>query len=530
VVIGSEHLASIVRAALARADLPDRQPTFERPRRRDHGDYSTNVALTLAKPVGRPPREIAQTIVEHLGDVDGVERVEVAGPGFINFHLASDALTDVVRRIVAEGTSWGRSAAAGGTSINIEFVSANPTGPLHMGHGRQAALGDALANLLEATGWKVTREYYFNDAGRQMRLFGQSVAAAATGEDPPADGYRGAYVAEVAREVVDAGEMDNVIDAAYRRMLAHITGTLESMQVHFDVFFGERALHPDGIKMALEALATQLYVADGATWVRTTDFGDDKDRVVIRADGEPTYFAADCAYMVNKFERGYDRLMYVLGSDHHGYVKRLLALADALGYGRDRVEVVMHQFVNLYRGGQAVRMSKRTGEMVTFDELLDEVGSDAARYTFLRYSGDVPIDFDLEAVVQADRNNPVYYVQYSHARIAGIMRTAREGGLDPDPVDTADLGLLRTSPEQDLIRVLSTYPEVVAIAAEERAPQRVTRYAESLAEHFHRFYTECKVVGPDHALSSARYWLVEATRQTLVNALGLLGVTAPNRM
>jgi arginyl-tRNA synthetase len=412
----------------------------------------------------------------------------------------------------------------------VEFGSANPTGPLHMGHGRQAALGDAIANLLEAVGWDVTREYYFNDAGRQMRLFSDSVEAAVRGEQPPDDGYRGAYIADVAAEVVAAGEVDDLGEAAYRRILDRITATLDQMGVHFDVFFGERSLHPDGVKVALERLTDHVYEAEGATWLRTTAFGDDKDRVLIRADGEPTYFAADCAYMADKFARGFDRLIYVLGSDHHGYIKRLLAVADALGPGRDRVEIVMHQFVNLFRAGEPVRMSKRTGEMVTFDELLDEVGVDAARYTFLRYSSDVPIDFDLAAVVEADRDNPVYYVQYSSARIAGIMRTARARGVELPPVDAVDLSLLGAESEQELIRVLSTYPEVVAQAADERAPQRVARYAEAMAEQFHRFYTECQVLGPDEALTHARLWLVRAARQTLVNALGLLGVHAPERM
>ncbi|MBW3606300.1 MAG: arginine--tRNA ligase [Actinobacteria bacterium] len=527
--MGPEQLAPVVRDALDRAGLPDRAPTFERPRQREHGDWSTNVALTLAKPVGRSPRDIAQAIIDHLGTVDGVHEIDVAGPGFINFHVARDALGDVVRQIVTAGAEWGRSQRASG-AVNVEFVSANPTGPLHMGHGRQAAVGDALANLLEAVGWDVTREYYFNDAGRQMRLFSDSVTAVSRGEEPPEDGYHGAYISDVVDEIERDGGTDDLGEAAYERILGRITGTLDAMRVHFDVFFGERALHPDGVAKALAALGDHVYTADGATWLRTTSFGDDKDRVLIRSDGEPTYFAADCAYMADKFSRGFDRLIYVLGSDHHGYIKRLEAIADAFGYDRDRIEIVMHQFVNLFRGGAPVRMSKRTGEMVTFDELLEEVGTDAARYTFLRYSRDVPIDFDLEAVVQADRANPVYYVQYSSARIAGIMRTAHEAGLQPSNIDDADLALLDTDAEQELIRVLSTYPEVVALAADERAPQRIARYAERLAEHFHRFYTECQVVGDDRDLSTARYWLVVAARQTLVNALGLLGVTAPERM
>ena len=528
-MIGPDQLAPVVRDALARADLPDREPAFERPRQRGHGDWSTNVALTLAKPVGRPPRAIAEAIVEQLRGVEGISAVDVAGPGFINFHVAQDALGGIVRQIVEAGPQWGRSKRVSG-AIDIEFVSANPTGPLHMGHGRQAVIGDAIANLLDAVGWDVTREYYFNDAGRQMRLFSESVTAVAAGEEPPQDGYHGAYITEVVEEIRQAGGADDLGEAAHERILARITGTLDRLGVHFDVYFGERSLHPDGVAKVIAAFGDHVYTADGATWLGTTTFGDDKDRVLIRADGEPTYFAADCAYMADKFARGFDRLIYVLGSDHHGYIGRLQAVADALGHGRDRIEIVMHQFVNLFRAGQPVRMSKRTGEMVTFDELLDEVGTDAARYTFLRYSGDVPIDFDLAAVVQADRANPVYYVQYSSARIAGIMRTANEAGLAPTDAADADLGLLDTPAEQALIRVLSEYPEVVALAADERAPLRVARYVERTAEQFHRFYTECQVVGPDPQLSTARYWLVVATRQTVVNALGLLGVTAPERM
>ena len=528
-MIGPDQLAPVVRDALARADLPDREPAFERPRQREHGDWSTNVALTLAKPVGRPPRAIAEAIVEQLRGVEGISAVDVAGPGFINFHVAQDALGGIVRQIVEAGPQWGRSKRVSG-AIDIEFVSANPTGPLHMGHGRQAVIGDAIANLLDAVGWDVTREYYFNDAGRQMRLFSESVAAVAAGEEPPQDGYHGAYITEVVEEIRQAGGADDLGEAAHERILARITGTLDRLGVHFDVYFGERSLHPDGVAKVIAAFGDHVYTADGATWLRTTAFGDDKDRVLIRADGEATYFAADCAYMADKFARGFDRLIYVLGSDHHGYIGRLQAVADALGQGRDRIEIVMHQFVNLFRAGQPVRMSKRRGEMVTFDELLDEVGTDAARYTFLRYSGDVPIDFDLAAVVQADRANPVYYVQYSSARVAGIMRTANEAGLAPTAAADADLWLLDTPAEQALIRVLSEYPEVVALAADERAPQRVARYVERTAEQFHRFYTECQVVGPDPQLSTARYWLVVATRQTVVNALGLLGVTAPERM
>jgi arginyl-tRNA synthetase len=529
-----EQLAGLVRRALADAGLPDRDPDFERPRNRAHGDWATNVALTLAKPAGKAPREIAQAIVDHLVLPDGVERVEVAGPGFVNFHLAHAALTEIVREAVSQGDSWGRSGEGKGQRVNVEFVSANPTGPLHVGHGRQAAVGDAIASLLEATGWLVEREYYFNDAGSQMDRFGESVAAVLRGEEPPEDGYRGAYIGELADELMAAGvPAEDIREAAYQRMLARIKATLAALGVEFDVYFGERALHESG---AIDKVVARLrdaghaYEQDGAVWLRATAFGDDKDRVLIRANGQPTYFAADCAYLADKMARGFDRCIYVWGADHHGYVARMKAMATAEGIDPDRVEIIIHQFVNLYRAGEAVRMSKRTGDIITFDELIEEVGADAARYTFLRFSNDVTIDFDIAEVVRQDRENPVYYVQYSHARIAGIMRTARERGVRPGLIDEAPLHLLTHETEEELIRRIGTYPETVRTAAEERAPHKIARYAEDLAEAFHRFYTECRVVTDDADLTRARYWLTVASRQTLVNALGLLGVSAPDRM
>ena len=530
---GPAELAVAFRKALSDAGLPDRELAFERPRQREHGDWATNIALTLAKPVGRPPRDIAATIIEHLAPPPDVERVEIAGPGFVNVHLSHGALEQVVRSAVRRGPAWGRTTGAEVVQrAQVEFVSANPTGPLHVGAGRWAAVGDAIASLLEATGWEVSREYYFNDAGTQMRRFGESVAAAMRNEQPPEDGYHGAYIGELAAELSDrpAGQ---VAEAAYRRMLEHITATLERFGVSFDEFFGERTLHESGaIERTIEQLRAGglVYEADNATWLRTSDFGDDRDRVLIRASGEPTYFAADCAYLVSKLERGFDRCIYVLGADHHGYVKRLHAIELALGGDGSHVEVLIGQLVNFLRGGEPVRMSKRAGEMVTFDDLIDEVGPDAARYTFLRTSIDQTLDFDLAEVVRQDRENPVYYVQYSHARIASIMRTATERGVEPGSADDAPLHLLVHPTEDELIRRIGTFPEVVAYAARERAPHRVARYAEELAEAFHRFYTECTVLGDDPGLTTARYWLCVAARQTLVNALGLLGVSAPDRM
>jgi arginyl-tRNA synthetase len=534
-VIGPQQLSDLVRQALAAAGLPERDPQFERPRQREHGDWSTNVALTLAKPLGKPPREVAQAVVDHLPAHDQVQAVEIAGPGFINFRLAHEAFQAIVRTALEQGPEWGRSAPEGSRGkANVEFVSANPTGPLHVGAGRWAAAGDAIASLLDAVGWEVVREYYLNDAGNQMELFGESVRAAALGEPPPENGYQGEYVRELGRELAEEGvDRAEMGEAAYRRMRAKIEATLERFGVDYDVWFSERELHSSG---AIERVVDRLRDAgwvderEGALFLRTTAFGDDKDRVLIRSDGRPTYFAADCAYMASKAERGADLAIYLLGADHHGYVQRLKAVAAALGRREGWMEAVIGQLVNLFREGEAVRMSKRTGEMVTFDELIDEVGPDAARYTFLRTSLDVTLDFDIAEVVKQDRENPVYYVQYSHARIAGILRTAEERGLEPGSVGEAELERLTHETEQELIRRIGALPETIAYAAEERAPHKVARYAEELAEAFHRFYTECQVVGEDAELSRARYWLVMAAKQTLVNALALLRVSAPDRM
>jgi len=538
---GPQRLAEVVADALSAAGFEaagdGRLPSFERPRNRDHGDWATNVALTLARPLRRPPREVAQAIVAHIRVPADVERVEVAGPGFINFTLSHGALELIVAEAVARGAEWGTSDEGAKRPINMEFVSANPTGPLHVGAGRWIAAGDAMANLLVATGWAVTREYYLNDVGNQLEVFGRSVAALMRGEEVPEGGYRGAYITELARELqgegVPADPLDGVTEAAYARMLWWIKDTVAALGVDFDVWFSERTLHDSG---AIDAVVARLeaaghaYRAEDAVWLRTTAFGDDKDRVLIRGDGRPTYFAADCAYMASKFDRGAEHAVYLLGADHHGYVGRLQAIADAEGIGRERVEIIIGQLVNLYRGGEAVRMSKRTGEMVVLSELLSEVGADAARYTFLRYSLDVTIDFDIAEVVRQDRENPVYYVQYSCARIAGIMRTAQQRGVEPGAVVDADLSLLRHDAEEELIRRIATFPETVAYAAAERAPHKIARYAEELAAAFHVFYTECQVVSDDVALTRARYQLCVAARSSLANALHLLGVSAPERM
>ena len=538
-MIGPDQLAVAVTKALADAGLPERTPTFERPKNRDHGDWSTNVALTLAKPVGRPPREIAQALVDALGSVEGVAGVEIAGPGFINFRLAQDAFGAIVSTVVQAGEDgWGRSDTGAGRRANVEFVSANPTGPLHVGHGRWVAAGDAICSLLEATGWAVVREYYLNDAGTQIDIFGRSVQAFMRGVEIPEDGYRGAYVADIARDLlaagVDADDTEAVTLAAYQAMAGQIRTTMESIGIDIDVWFSEKDLHASGavgdtVQRFLDE--GRAYVADDATWLRTTDFGDDKDRVLIRAGGAPTYFAADTAYMADKVGRGFDLAIYLLGADHHGYVNRLHAVARAEGIPDGVIEIIIGQLVNLLRDGEPVRMGKRSGNFVTLDELVEEVGADATRYTFLRSSMDSSVDFDIAQVVRADKSNPVHYINYSYARIAGIGRKAAEVGFAVGTVEEADLTLLDHATEHELIRQVSRFPEVVALAAEERAPHKVAHYAEGLADAFHRFYTERTVIDLDAPeVSAARYWLCEATRITVAAALGILGVTPRERM
>ncbi|CAN5722438.1 arginine--tRNA ligase [soil metagenome] len=535
---GPEQLAVAIRKALAAAGLPDRDPVFERPNNPDHGDWSTNVALSLAKPVGKPPRDVAQTVVQALGQIADVAAVEIAGPGFINFRLAQDAFSDIVRRAVRAGEDrYGRSDTGAGRSANVEFVSANPTGPLHVGHGRWVATGDAIASLLEATGWSVVREYYLNDAGNQVGLFGASVGALMRNEAVPDDGYKGGYVVEIAAEAsaagVDPADHAAVTQFAYEAMVAQIRHTMESIGINIDVWFSERSLHDSGsVAHTIEKLRQtgQAYTADGATWLRTSDFGDDKDRVLIKADGVTTYFAADTAYLADKIGRGFDLAIYLLGADHHGYVGRLRAIARAEGVPDDVVEILIGQMVNLLRDGQPIRMGKRSGNFVSLDELIEEVGADAARYTFLRSSMDTSQDFDIATVISQDKSNPVHYINYSYARVNGIGRKAVSVGFDPGHVDEADLALLEHPTERELIRRIDAFPEVVARAAEDRAPHRVARYAEDLADAFHRFYTECQVISDDHELSVSRYWLCEATRVCVAAALGLLGVSPRARM
>jgi arginyl-tRNA synthetase len=529
--------------------LPDGVPTtvtVERPRQREHGDYATNVALQLAKKAGQNPRDLAAAVQERLSAVDGIAQVDIAGPGFLNITVEAGAQGAVAAQVVAAASAYGTSETLSGQRINVEFISANPTGPIHLGHTRWAVVGDAIARVLEAAGADVTREFYINDRGNQMNLFGASVEAAALGQPVPDDGYHGAYVADLAKDVVAADptilELEGAArteafrEAAYAVQLAEQQAELARFQTVFDVWFSERELHKGDVAAQLEKLRDQghLYDADGALWMRTTDFGDDKDRVLIRTNGELTYFASDTAYYVDKRNRGFDRCIYLLGADHHGYVNRLRAMAACAGDDPDRnIEVLIGQMVKIMKGDEEVRLSKRAGDLVTLQELMDEIGVDALRYSLARYPSDSPLTLDIEQITKASSDNPVYYVQYAHARVASLLRNGADWGLDPTKGDV-DLALLSHEKEGELLRALADYPRVVATAAQLREPHRVARYLEDTAASYHRFYDTCRVLpmGDEEPtdLHRARLLLVAATRTVLANGLGLLGVSAPERM
>ena len=510
---------------------------IERPKQKEHGDYATNVALQLAKQANKPPREVAEAIRANL-DHPGIASAEIAGPGFLNFRLAQAALGELARTVVEQGEGYGRGSAQAGHKVNLEFVSANPTGPLHIGAVRWATVGDALARIWEAAGATVAREYYVNDAGAQIDLFAESLAAAAKGEPPPENGYHGEYVKDIAERILDQHPGADL--ATFRRegvalMLDEIKVSLAGFGVPFDVWFSEESLHASGgIDRAIERLKKQgnTYEHEGAIWLRTSDFGDDKDRVIVRADGTPTYFAADAAYYLDKRVRGFDTVVIMLGADHHGYVGRMRAMAACFGDDPDRnLEIRIGQLVHLVKGGVPVKMSKRAGTFVTMDDLVEAVGVDAARYTIARSSTDSPLDLDVDAVTRKDPENPVFYVQYAHARIASVLRNAVELKVERTEFDPA---LLSHEREGNLLRALGEFPRVVASAAELREPHRVARYLEELAGIYHRFYDACRVLpgtdGPDPAVTTARLTLCEATRTVLANGLGLLGVSAPERM
>ena len=519
--------------------------TVERPRNPEHGDYATNVALQVAKKVGLNPRELGQLLVDALGNHPAIASAEIAGPGFINLRLASDAQGQLVAQILEAGKAFGNSDLYAGKKINLEFVSANPTGPIHLGGTRWAAVGDSLGRVLEAAGAEVTREYYFNDHGGQIDRFARSLVAAAKHEPTPEDGYGGAYIQEIAAAIVakqpdalngtDAEVQELFRAEGVEMMFAQIKESLHEFGVDFDVYFHENSLFESGaVDRAIEKLKDNgnLYESEGAWWLRSTDFGDDKDRVVIKSDGNAAYIAGDIAYVADKFDRGHNLAIYMLGADHHGYIARLRAAAQALGYDPEAVEVLIGQLVNLVRDGEAVKMSKRAGTVITLDDLVDAIGVDGARYSLVRSSVDSTLDIDLDLWTKASSDNPVYYVQYGHARLCSIDRRAAEAGVSTD--GELDLGLLEHEKEGDLIRTLGEFPAVVKAAAELREPHRVARYAEELASAFHKFYDSCHILpkadeepAPIH---TARLALAQATRQVLSNALAMLGVSAPERM
>jgi arginyl-tRNA synthetase len=518
--------------------------TVERPRNPEHGDYATNLALQLGKKVGVNPRELAGWLATALANQDGIASADVAGPGFVNLRIEASAQGVIVNDILAAGPNYGDSEALNGQNINLEFVSANPTGPIHIGGTRWAAVGDALGRLLATQGARVVREYYFNDHGAQIDRFTNSLVAAAKGEPTPDDGYAGDYIKEIAAQVLakdpDALSLpDDEMRETFRAigvdlMFTHIKQSLHDFGTDFDVYTHEDSMHTSGrVEHAIARLreAGTVFEKDGAVWLRTTDFGDDKDRVVIKSDGAPAYVAADIAYYLDKRERGFDLCIYMLGADHHGYIARLKAIAAALGEDPATVEVLIGQMVNLVRDGLPVRMSKRAGTVITLDDLVEAIGVDAARYSLIRSSVDTPIDIDLALWSSASNENPVYYVQYAHARLAALTRNAAELGLVPS---TEHLELLTHDKEGTLIRNLGEFPRVLKTAAALREPHRVSRYLEDLAGDYHRFYDSCRVLPQgDEApadLHAARLALCQSTRQVIANGLAILGVTAPERM
>jgi arginyl-tRNA synthetase len=544
----AELLKSTAAAVLAEHGLDNSAlpaaVTVERPRNPDHGDYATNLALQLGKKVGANPRELAQWLATALEATDGIASAEVAGPGFVNLRLDASAQGVIVNNVITAGADYGHSKALDGHHINLEFVSANPTGPIHIGGTRWAAVGDALGRLLSTQGAKVVREYYFNDHGAQIDRFTNSLIAAAKDEPTPDDGYAGDYIKDIAAQVLakepDAlslpdGEMHETFRAiGVDLMFTHIKQSLHDFGTDFDVYTHEDSMHTSGrVDQAIAKLreAGSIYEKDGAVWLRTTDFGDDKDRVVIKSDGAPAYVAADIAYYLDKRQRGFDLCIYMLGADHHGYIARLKAVAAALGEDPATVEVLIGQMVNLVRDGQPVRMSKRAGTVITLDDLVEAIGVDAARYSLIRSSVDTPIDIDLALWSSASNENPVYYVQYAHARLSALARNAAELGLVPS---TDHLELLEHDKEGTLIRNIGEFPRVLQTAAALREPHRVSRYLEDLAGDYHRFYDSCRVLPQgDEApndLHAARLALCQATRQVIANGLGILGVTAPERM
>lgn len=553
--VNPEELARAILSALADfgphsgqdfGQLPTHLP-LERPKNREHGDYATSIALQLAKAAGKNPRELAASFAPVIAAVPGIAKVEIAGPGFINITLEQGAQSAIVREVLQQGTRFGHGDALAGLRINLEFISANPTGPLHLGHTRWAAVGDSIARVLIAAGARVTREFYINDRGTQMDLFAASLHAAAHGLPTPENGYHGGYINDLAQLVVAkdplimsmAGEpaIAAFKEAGYMLQLQEQKDVLDKFGTHFDVWYSEKSLHDSG---AVASVAQRLedkghiFKADGAVWLRTTDFGDDKDRVLIKADGELTYFTSDTAYYLDKRARGFDLCIYLLGADHHGYVGRLKALVACAGDDPEKnIEVLIGQMVKIFENGEEVKLSKRAGTIITLEELVEKVGVDAARYTLSRYPTDTPLTLDVDLLKKHSNDNPVYYVQYAHARISALLRNAKELGVSVE-VSSLNEALLIHERENELAGAIAQFPQVVLAAAEVRGPHKIARYLEEIAGLYHRFYNDCRVLpmGDEKpaALHSSRALLCAATKQVLANGLELLGVSAPERM
>ena len=536
---------------LLNCDLPS-QITLDRPKNRDHGDYATSISLNLAKSANLQPRVIAEVIVKSLTDNNlltgaGISKVEIAGPGFINITLESASQGAVVTQILTEGKKYGSGKSLAGKKINLEFVSANPTGPLHLGHTRWAAVGDSLGRVLSAAGATVSREFYINDRGNQMDLFGQSLFAAAQNKPIPENGYHGEYIADLAKQIIKEnpsfskltgdGAITAFRDTGYKLQLEQQRQVLDNFRTHFDTWFSERTLYENNFfTHTLEKLKSlgHVYEQEGATWLRTTDFNDDKDRVMIKSDGTFAYFASDSAYYVSKRERGFNLCIYMLGADHHGYVGRIKAIAACAGDDPNKdIEVLIGQMVKIIEGGVELKLSKRAGTIITLEELVEKVGTDAARYTLIRYPTDTPMVMDVDLLKKNTNENPVYYVQYAHARICAVLRNAKELGINYG-LDFYSPELLTHERERELIGLLAQYPKIVASAALMRQPHRVARYIEEVAAQYHRFYNDCRVLplGDEKPtdLNSSRASLSLATAQVISNGLDLLGVSAPEKM
>ncbi len=542
-----DALQAAVGAAIDAGDLPDIgdvTPTVERPRDRAHGDWATNLALATAKVAGKPPREVAEVLLRHLPDVPHLAATDIAGPGFVNFALAPSWLHDVLRTAADGGPGHASTDIGKGQRVQVEFVSVNPNGPLHIGHGLNAVFGDALCNLLDYAGYETEREYYFNDAGDRMEKYYQSFEARyaeALGRDAdvPDDGYHGDYLADWAAELVTEagdgwlGDPDKLQEWALERAIRDIKETLEVLRVRFDVWFSETTLHDRGdIERVIDLLRGRGYVydADGAVWFKTTEFGDEKDRVIVKSDGTYTYAAPDLAYHRDKFERGFERVINVWGADHHGYVPRMKAGIAALGYDPDRLELIITQLVRVHRGGEPARMSTRTGDVIHLRDVMDEVGVDATRYNLLAISPDHSISFDLDVAKRQSMDNPVYYLQYAHARMRSLQRFAADAGVVRRPLAEVDLSVIEHPTELELLREADRLREEIAEAATRRAPHRVVAFGYEFAGAFHKFYNDCRIVTDDAELTQARLWLVEAAKSVIQAVLGILGISAPEQM